>query len=407
MMSRRRAVVPIGRVRGRQVLTTWHPDPREGSANPHMLVCGASGFGKTYFLVGVQAELSRLGFPTLIFDLGQGFSPRELPSGFAEVADPGYVTVNRDGVAVNPLTVFSSDVRGPVNVAQRVADTFRRVYPRLGIQQHAAIRDATLEALRRNGITVEDPGSWIRRPPPFRAVQESLAAQAEDRENLHRRVAATALSHISAFFIFDVFRSQGRKVDWDHLLERGRPTIFELDGLETSVATAATEFLLWNLVAHVEALGPGPLRGLVVIDEAHRIPLSDESPLERVLREGRKFGLGIILASQQPYDFGDLAFANTATQIVFQIDDPRGKVSRRLAEKTRSWDSEDVRSVVTRLPRGTAFVVNRNSGKVVDVDSFAARAERWDLSTAAARPEEPGDTGPLAIGDVNLFDDLF
>ena len=43
-------------------------------------------------------------------------------------------------------------------------------------------------------------------------------------------------------------------------------------------------------------------------------------PIERILREGRKFGLGMLLASQHPEDFSnELVFTNTSTQMLFQL----------------------------------------------------------------------------------------
>ena len=79
-----------------------------------------------------------------------------------------------------------------------------------------------------------------------------------------------------------------------------------------------TEFLLWNLIGFIEAMGPSPLRCFVVLDEAHKLSFDRGSPVEKLLREGRKFGLGLILASQQPEEFIPVAFANTATKVVFQ-----------------------------------------------------------------------------------------
>ena len=82
----------------------------------------------------------------IVFDYGEGFSPRTLPSEFVDATSPVELHAGRDGVNINPLQVFPSDLHGPVNVAQRVADTFARVYKKIGVQQHAIIRQAVLEA---------------------------------------------------------------------------------------------------------------------------------------------------------------------------------------------------------------------------------------------------------------------
>ena len=121
-------------------------------------------------------------------------------------------------------------------------------------------------------------------------------------------------------------------------------------------------------------LGPGPLRCFVVLDEAHKLAFGSGSPVEKILREGRKFGLAAILASQQPEDFSSVAFANTATKIVFQIADQAGHVSRQLHRKIKNGHSHDyIARALGTLPRGSAYVVMANAGRVTRMLSFEER----------------------------------
>jgi len=139
-------------------------------------------------------------------------------------------------------------------------------------------------------------------------------------------------------------------------------------------------------------MGPGPLRCFVVLDEAHKLAFGPGSPVEKLLREGRKFGLGLILASQQPEDFSPVAFANTATKIVFQVGDERSTISRQLHRKIKNAHSfGEVYQLITKLPRGCAYVVTENVGRVVCVADFAERSSRW---TAAYGPPPTGGTQP-------------
>src|SRR5581483_50962 len=117
--------------------------------------------------------------------------------------------------------------------------------------------------------------------------------------------------------------------------------------------------------------GPAPLRCFVVLDEAHKLAFGSGSPVEKILREGRKFGLGVILASQQPEDFSTVAFANTATKIVFQTADNSGHVSRELHRKVRNGHSQEyISKTLGTLPRGSAYVVIANTGHVTRMLSF-------------------------------------
>jgi len=66
----------------------WNPDPDSGSANPHVLVLGESGFGKTYTITCLLAELARQDITSVVFDYGQGFSLDSLPDEFVDNTHP-------------------------------------------------------------------------------------------------------------------------------------------------------------------------------------------------------------------------------------------------------------------------------------------------------------------------------
>jgi DNA phosphorothioation-dependent restriction protein DptH len=344
-----------------------------------MLIIGGSGYGKTYTISCLTAELALQGVPSVIFDYAQGFSPSALDSNFGNKVPITWFDISRKGVTINPFNIHESDPLGPVNAAQRVADTFARVYPRLGVQQHTLLRQAAIDAFAGAGIYPEVPSSWTNEPPSFAALYKLLQASGNDPNHSQRKVAASVASHISTLFVFNTFRSEGERLDWSKLIQEGRKIlVLCLNGLEYSVERAVTEFLLWSLFGRVETLGPGPLRCFVVLDEAHKLSFTPGSPVERLLREGRKFGIGVILSSQQPEDFSRVAFGNTATKVVFQVGDELGSVSRKLYKKALNLSSPtEVSELITRLPRGRAFVINGNIGSIVRITSFDDRVGHW------------------------------
>lgn len=281
-------------------------------------------------------ELAQRKIPSIVFDYGQGFATGTSPRQFVEYAKPIEIRASHEGVAINPLQLFPSDVHGPVNVAQRVADTFQRVYPQIGVQQHTILRQAVLDVMIDEGIIPESRTSWDHSPPPFATLQHKLHMYAADSKHPQRRIASSVASHISTMFVFNTFQDNGLSLDWQNMLDsRDRVFVIQLQGLEHSLERAVTEFLLWNLIGFVESVGPGPVRCFVVLDEAHKLTFVPGSPTEKLLREGRKFGLGLMLASQQPEDFSRVAFANTATKMIFQVGDDRSAVSRQVGPEGR------------------------------------------------------------------------
>ena len=365
-------VVPLGVEADERQIVTWD---LHASTNPHVLILGESGFGKTYAVTRLITELAGIHLPSIVFDYGQGFSAQQTSSLFRKSVKIVELQLCRDGIGLNPLQIFPVDTHGPATVAQRVADTFVRVYPRLGVQQHAVLRRAVLELLRDAGVNAEDPRTWGLQPPPFRDLEEKLNEYTATGDLATRRAAASAGPHISTLFFFNTFRKTGHPLSWSDLLtDMVQVWILQLIGLEASVERAVTEFLLWSLVRYFEVLGPGPLRCFVVLDEAHKLAFGPGSPVEKILREGRKFGLGMILASQQPEDFSTVAFSNTATKIVFQVGDRSGQIARQLHKKVTNGHSfEYIARAISTLPRGSAYVVTSNTGKVTRMFSFEER----------------------------------
>ena len=91
----------------------WNPDPNSGSANPHVLVLGESGFGKTYTIACLLAELAQQHLLSVVLDYGQGFSLDALPPEFLDATNPVELQASRDGIDINPLQIFPSDMHRP------------------------------------------------------------------------------------------------------------------------------------------------------------------------------------------------------------------------------------------------------------------------------------------------------
>ena len=85
-----------------------------------------------------------------------------------------------------------------------------------------------------------------------------------------------------------------------------------------------------------------------------------------------------MFASQQPQDFSQPAFSNSASKLVFQTSDPTLKVSKLLSSKCSNYSSpEEIKQVISVLPQGRAFFITKNRGHVVTLADFKKRATLW------------------------------
>lgn len=353
----------------------WDPDPSSGIGNPHLMITGESGYGKTYTTQCLISELAQKNIPSVVFDYGQGFALNAVSPIFLKSANPIEILASEIGIDINPLEIFTSDINGPINVAVRVSDTFNRIY-NIGIQQHSVLQKAILMTFGDKGILKDDKNTWMHEPPFLSDLKDKLDDMSINKEFPYLKIAAKLNSHISTFFIFNTFRKNGERISWQKIINnRNSIHVIQLKGLEGKTGKVVTEFLLWDLYNYLISEGPKPLRLFCVLDEAHNLSFEKDSPVDKLVREGRKFGIGLIFASQQPEDFSFTTYSNTATKLVFQVLDDTKKVSKRLALKCKNFSNPNrVLETISKLPRGRAFFVTQNVGSIVDVLSIEERS---------------------------------
>ena len=370
--------VPVGSEAHTGQHIFWNPDPQTGSSNPHLMIVGESGYGKTYALQCLVTELALRGIPSIIIDYGRGFDLDSAPAQFIENARPVEIPVGESGISINPLEIQATDPNGPLNVAVRISDSFSRIY-RIGVQQHALLRDLIIETFERFGIYRDDKNSWKFSAPYFSDLDTLFEEIIHDRSDPRCRSVQTLKSHISTFFIFNTFRQTGDRLSWSKIIESGNNVfIIQLRGLEGRTEQVVTEFLLWDLYNFVVRTGENPLRVFCILDEAHNLSFDQGTPVDRLVREARKFGLGLIFSSQQPQDFSKVVYANTASKLVFQTLDENQKVAKQLAFKIQNKiKTQDLANVISRLPRGEAFFITHNYGYGIKIDSLEARKKIW------------------------------
>jgi DNA phosphorothioation-dependent restriction protein DptH len=79
--------------------------------------------------------------------------------------------------------------------------------------------------------------------------------------------------------------------------------VLQLKGLANSIQQLVTEFTLWDLWDYAQNTGSKSRPIPLVLDEIQNLDHRSGSPIDKMLREGRKFGLGLILATQTTSQF--------------------------------------------------------------------------------------------------------
>lgn len=275
---------------GRQVY--WEFGHKELS-NRHMLIFGTSGMGKTYAIQCLLCELSKCEQNSLIIDYTNGFLPNQLEPETKDMLKPEQHVIRQSPLPINPFRLQSTDIGGLVlpesesTAAKRIAAIFQNVYD-LGEQQFSVLFDAIASGVKEHGEHMS-----------LGILVDILADFAAD-ETKNKSATQTVQSKIRPFVMDNPFQPGADALDWTAIFgdESQRCHIFQLAGLDLHTWRLTTEFILWDLYAFLQSSGSKDDPKVVVLDEVQNLDQGEGGPLSKYLREGRKFGVSLIMATQ-------------------------------------------------------------------------------------------------------------
>jgi len=331
--------------------------PEDRLPNPHMMITGETGSGKTQATKAILAEMRRFDVPALILDFKDDYSePVYAETEGLNVYDPSY-----QSLPFNPLAPAVDPRSGRVNPTHHVhqlTDIVKRIY-RLGDQQAYRLRESMKAAYEAAGIParafVPETGQSY---PAFESVQDELS---QDKDN------QALLGRMSPIFDLELFSSGAQVNDFASVAEQS--TVIRLAQLPgDEVKNSVAEFFLMALYNYLIRQPQSHRLGrLAVLDEAWRLV---ESPfLPPLMREGRAFGLGVIIASQFPTDLPTAVAGSTATKLYFSqtnVEQIR-EIQRTILGKTSGSDADHLASIMRGLPPLTCVLYSKQFTRFVRV----------------------------------------
>jgi hypothetical protein len=340
-------------------IEVWFDPQRQDKPlpNPHVAITGETGSGKTQATKALLRDLVPLGLPALILDFKDDYSQVD----YVETEGLRLYDASFGGLPFNPMTPPIDPRSGrasPINHIHQLSEIVKRIY-RLGDQQAFHLREAMKETYTIQGVALQ----------PFVPAEGQVYLPFEaTRDVLQREGHDALLGRLSPVFDLGLFAATEETTALvDLLTEAAVIRLSQLPGDE--VKNAVAEFLLMALYNHlIRQAQPRALRRLLVLDEAWRLV---QSPfLEPLMREGRAFGLGVIIATQYPKDLPDTVAGATATKLFFsqtQSDQIR-EIQRTLVGKTSGSEAEHVASAVRSMPPLTCLAVNAQLSPYMRVD---------------------------------------
>jgi len=356
----------------------------------HLAILAVTGGGKSN-TVCVLAEriVGELGGTMVVFDVHGEYAT-------AEGLVPGRLNVQK--AKINPVTLDISEL---LRLAR---------LPENAIVQERLIRHAWEEALKLYSEGKLHPEELLDK---VAGIIKGL----ERRRDLGSPTPAQVLGAYSK--IEDVRRIYGDvldphyHIDLEKIIRPGTLTVFDLSEVdETGADAVVAHYLRLLLEARKRWKRSGRLEGypspvLVVLEEAHVLVPKSEATLTkywaaRVAREGRKFGVGLILVSQRPKELDPSVLSQTNNKIVLRVVEPS---DIRYIQAASEQLSEDLASVLPGLSSGEAVVIGSMARlpAIVKIDLCTAKTGGSDIDAVAEWARLSGEGEEGLGGELSLL----
>ena len=303
---------------------TWPPSIR---GNPHLMIVGQPGMGKTTCLVNLGRQLHAGGITPIVFSYHDDIDER-----FAE-SFPSVARHDCRGLGFNPMRIVEPSPVAHVECAGQLRDIFQAIFPDLGDLQLEQLRGAIKQSYEAAG--------WGRatapeRAPAFRDFLQRL--RRNDKQDTRTKTLLARLTELDDFGFFAAAEGEAS------LLNAAWPTLIRIHTVANDVVQRAyASFVLYRIYQDMFRRGRQErLTHAVIFDEAHRA--SRLKLLPTMAKECRKYGLALIVASQQARDFDAGLFAAIANYLVLRLTD---QDARAMARNVVPSDLE--RRVIDRL----------------------------------------------------------
>ena len=277
------------------------------------MIAGLPGMGKTTCLINICEQLVAGNVLPIVFSYHDDIDEK------LAAAFPNLSCSDGRSLGFNPMRVTHDGPLAHVESAGQLRDIFAAIFPDLGDLQLEQLRGAIKASYQELGWG--NSATAGLQPPPFRRFVELLRQQ--ERSDTRSQ---TLLARLSELDDFEFFRGeQGAK----SLLDSTQPQILRVHVSKSdAVQRAYASFALYSIYQDMFRRGrPDRITHAVIFDEAHRAAKLKLIPT--MAKECRKYGLAMIVASQEAKDFDSSLYSAIANYLILRVTDQDARALAR------------------------------------------------------------------------------
>ncbi len=305
--------------------------------NPHLLIAGLPGMGKTTCLINACRQMLDNGITPIVFSYHEDIDERLRQL----VGSVRFVDFH--GLGFNPLQVIDRSSRmAYLDVAGALRDIFVAIFPELGELQGEQIRKAIKDSFIECGWDNADAPLTDLSEPEFARFVDILRGTPKPDRGLKNLLAR--LEELRDYGFFMVTESQ------ESLWDSDRAVIVRIHSTQNdNLQKAFASLVFYGLYKDMFRRGiQERITHAVIFDEAHRA--AKLALIPTMAKECRKYGISLILASQEARDFNVSLFSAIANYLVLRLTEADAKA---LVRNVASSDQE--RALIDRIKQMDRF----------------------------------------------------
>ncbi len=286
----------------------------ENLTNPHIAVVGITGSGKSYF---VKTFLIRASYiwntNAVIIDWASEYKAWVRQSG-------GIVVSFGRGDYLNLMDL--SGIK-PLDRTKQIINSFEILTDISSFPEQRRLTEEAIEQAYMNmGFKLPETPPEDKESPTLKDVISLLQEKLQEGTYEYPAELENAIYRLRQFAREgqDYF-SRKSTINLKKLATSGLVDI-DLSGLPSEQHRAlAALVILQILKERMRIEGSSDIKGLktfVVLDEAWKVASDDKSDAVMIVREGRKYQFGLIVASQNPTDINESIFSNVGTTFILR-----------------------------------------------------------------------------------------
>jgi DNA phosphorothioation-dependent restriction protein DptH len=360
-----------------QAPLSWEPTNTAKFMNTNTGIIGTMGTGKTQFTKSVITQLHRNradnvnGAPIgmLIFDYKSDYVDDKF------VNATGAKKHKLFRLPYNPLSLYGDTPMLPIHTAAGFSETMSRAYG-LGKKQQLRLENLILQSYSAAGIQPEDPSTWSRPAPTI----DDVWALFLEQDKVEEDSLYAALSKLARFKIFE---SEPQKMTSLYELIDGI-TVVELAGYPSEIQNLVVALTLDLFYSQMQKKGKPEVNGdfrqvtkMILVDEADNFMSQNFPSLRKILKEGREYGVGVILSTQDITHFqtGENDYSSyVLTWVIHRVAKIRPQELKAMFGVNEKAEQEKLMETINKLDKHYSLYID-GAKKIVKMRDKAF----WEL----------------------------